>query len=211
MEEEDIKHCPDCGQDKPRSEFYNRAASKDGKCYQCKVCFDEAWKKSVDANRDAYRERKRNWIRANRDKCPSQAASVTSEYRKQWRAVPGNAASVQAYGQVRRARKKGASINEPVNREHLANMYDWMCQIEVCLHPDGRAIDPTLTYIDPATGKPNPWYLSVDHDVQIGEGGDNSYENTRPSHLRCNLSRPRGPRKNMIDPLDDSCNNDSHD
>ncbi len=220
---EGMRHCHgECDEIKPLDEFHTDNAQPDGKTSCCKICNNKAstaYQVRMKAEDHEWEEREKarkavwwseNWERFNFDRGTPEYRQA---YNKMWREMPGHAASVQAYQQVRRARKAGAAINEPVNRIHLANMYDWTCMVEVCLHPDGRFIDPTLTYIDPATGRPNPWYLTTDHIVQVVDIGDNSYANTRPAHLRCNLSRPRGDAftRRPVDNSDDICDNGNDD
>ncbi len=80
----------------------------------------------------------------------------------------------------RYARQKGADDHEAVNRLVVAERDGWTCQL--C----GDPIDPNRTYRDPATGRPDPWYLNVDHIVSLARGGEHSYANCQASHARCN-------------------------
>jgi hypothetical protein len=56
----------------------------------------------------------------------------------------------------------------------------WICQMPVCLHPDGREIS--------AEPWPSPWSASTDHIIRVADGGGNGVENGRAAHLRCNIS-----------------------
>jgi 5-methylcytosine-specific restriction endonuclease McrA len=56
----------------------------------------------------------------------------------------------------------------------------WQCQMEECLHPDGRAIDPALR------GTVGPWAPSIDHTVPLVSGGRDTSSNKRAAHRQCN-------------------------
>lgn len=83
----------------------------------------------------------------------------------------------------RRAQKMGAAICETVKRSVVAERDGWICQL--CFQP----IDPSLTYINPETGRPDPGYLNVDHRIPLAKGGDHSYANCQAAHARCNASK----------------------
>ena len=56
-----MKKCTVCKEEKELSEFYNYAASKDGKSYRCKACDDKARKKWKEENLEsAQRSSRRN-------------------------------------------------------------------------------------------------------------------------------------------------------
>ena len=59
----------------------------------------------------------------------------------------------------------------------------------------GKAVDKTRPYIDPATGKPDPWAKSVDEIVPVARGGSaTDRSNCRLAHRRCNIRRSDGTR-----------------
>ncbi|WP_130291612.1 HNH endonuclease [Pseudonocardia sediminis] len=45
-----------------------------------------------------------------------------------------------------------------------------------------RGIDEDLKH-------PDPMSFSVDHIIPLARGGEHTYANTQPAHLRCNLSK----------------------
>lgn len=44
-------------------------------------------------------------------------------------------------------------------------------------------------YIDRVLTHPDPFSLSMDHKIPISRGGEHSFENLYPTHLRCNLKK----------------------
>jgi 5-methylcytosine-specific restriction endonuclease McrA len=56
----------------------------------------------------------------------------------------------------------------------------WQCQMETCLRPDGRAIDPGLR------GTAEPWAPSIDHIIPLVSGGRDIPSNKRAAHRQCN-------------------------
>jgi hypothetical protein len=85
--------------------------------------------------------------------------------------------SNKAADQRRRARKLGVE-NESIRADVVFERDGWQCGI--C----GGAVNPSLRY-------PHPMSASIDHVVQLAEGGPHLYSNVRCSHLDCNLRRPR--------------------
>ena len=56
--------------------------------------------------------------------------------------------------------------------------------------PCGQPIDWDLPYRDPYTGQVNVWSKSVDHEVELQDGGAIlDLDNTWSAHLRCNASK----------------------
>ncbi len=50
----------------------------------------------------------------------------------------------------------------------------------------GEAINLSVPY-------PDPWSFTVDHTIPTSHGGDDSDDNGRPAHFRCNRTRSNGP------------------
>lgn len=76
----------------------------------------------------------------------------------------------------RRLAQKKAPGSEPVNRFEVFDRDGWICSI--CEEP----VDKTLEY-------PDPMSASLDHDVPLALGGEHTYNNSRCTHLFCNLSK----------------------
>ncbi len=70
---------------------------------------------------------------------------------------------------LRRARKRGAPLTEPVDRLLVLKRYEGVCGI--C----GEMVDP--------------FDFHVDHIIPLSRGGDHSYANTQPAHPFCNHSK----------------------
>lgn len=63
----------------------------------------------------------------------------------------------------------------------------------------GKPVDKTLPYINPLTGKPDPWAKSVDEIVPVSFGGSAiDRANCRLAHLDCNLRRGNGTSRASI-------------
>ncbi len=206
MDEKDsfqTQHCNGCDQDKPLSEFNNDASRPNGKTSRCAECNrtasntyaakrraeDPLWNRQYfldyqASHRDYFNEYQARWLASS-----SVTALRNQQNQANWRAEHPD--EIRAHQAVRRAQKTGASVCEVVIRLLVAERDDWTCLAEVCYHPDGRDIDPTLTYINPETGRPDPWYLNVDHIIDLNAGGDHSYANVRATHGRCNQKRRR--------------------
>ena len=59
----------------------------------------------------------------------------------------------------------------------------------------GKPVDKSLTFIDPTTGKPNPWAKSVDEIIPVSLGGSPiDRANCRLAHRDCNIKRGNGTR-----------------
>lgn len=69
------KRCPDCGEVKPASEFWNRKASSDGLAYYCKACFGlrnsrSYRKRQAEQGREARPYRRRSEVPEGMKCCP---------------------------------------------------------------------------------------------------------------------------------------------
>lgn len=181
------RKCPDCGKIKNLArDFHVNRASKTGRTHKCAECNNADSAEWYATHPGARVADKAIWWAANGWRFnvrPNVAERLA--YVRQWRA--DNSASVRAYGGLRRARKYGANY-EPVNYEVLFAIAEGICQ--ECLDP----VDPTLTYINPETGLPDPGYGTTGHIIDLAAGGDHTYANTRLEHLGCNRERPRTPR-----------------
>lgn len=84
-------------------------------------------------------------------------------------------ASAAAADQARRARKLGADA-EVFSSTEVFERDAWVCGI--CSQP----VDQALRY-------PDPMSASLDHVVPLSKGGAHTRDNTRCSHLSCNVRR----------------------
>ena len=76
---------------------------------------------------------------------------------------------------LRRAIKRGVTV-ERFNHADVFVRDGWVCYL--CAQPVNRD-----------TPWPDPWSPSLDHVIPLAAGGSHSLENTRCTHLRCNLSK----------------------
>jgi 5-methylcytosine-specific restriction endonuclease McrA len=83
--------------------------------------------------------------------------------------------SRKAASQARRALKVGATAEKFAARE-VFNRDGWICGI--CTEP----VNPSLLY-------PHRLSVSLDHIVPLSLGGTHTRDNTRCSHLTCNVTR----------------------
>ncbi len=67
-EQESIKRCSGCGEEKRLSEFYKDRCKKDGHRGQCKVCKNAYCAKYRAENKEYYAQRFAEWRRANPEK-----------------------------------------------------------------------------------------------------------------------------------------------
>ncbi len=121
-----MKHCPNCGKDKPLTDFYQNKSKRDGHCCYCKVCMDKkvtAWQRrnpekfreQQKRNRSrrtkqlhdyyhTHREEFKTWKRAWRAK---HLAKIRAYQRKYYRANRAHILELRAkYRQKRRDERK---------------------------------------------------------------------------------------------------------
>ena len=77
---------------------------------------------------------------------------------------------------VRRARKRNATIGPPFTRTQVYQRDGWKCQL--CGH-----------LISPDTAWPDPRSASLDHIIPLARGGAHSIENTQLACLQCNVRK----------------------
>lgn len=77
---------------------------------------------------------------------------------------------------VSRARRLGAKVIEPFDRETVFERDDWTCYL--CRLPVLRE----TSAFDPASA-------TVDHVKPLSRGGEHSVRNARTAHLRCNSAK----------------------
>ena len=82
-----------------------------------------------------------------------------------------------AYSQAYLLRRRGVTVEGPIDRDVVADLDDWICQL--C----GWEIDDTIT------NRYDPGYLHVDHIVPLSKGGIHAYTNVQATHAYCNMSK----------------------
>lgn len=87
-------------------------------------------------------------------------------------------------GKRRRSRRRNGPTYDGVTDRQILERDGYECQMPACLHPDGRAILPDLLPDD-------PWRASIDHVVQVADGGADNAANKRAAHAECNVAAAR--------------------
>lgn len=173
-----------------------RAAERRGNCPFCAAPLPPGYRSACPAN-ECQKKRAAAYAREQYALNPEPHRKRVAEYREKldpaiaaaerekWRAwLEENRDSDQfrlarqASDARRRARKRGATV-ERFKHQEIFDRDNWRCGI--C----GESIDSALKY-------PDPMSVSLDHIVPLARGGDHSRENTRASHLRCNVVRHVG-------------------
>lgn len=108
-----------------------------------------------------------------------------------WAARPGVRSEYQAKYRARHPdrilassvrRRTIVGVVEEFTKEEIFDRDGWACQLEICLHPDGRSIDRSLR-------DKHPWMASLDHTIPISKNGCHTPDNVQAAHLRCNQSK----------------------
>jgi hypothetical protein len=176
----------------------------------------EAQRRYEKANRGKRQEYRREWRLANRERLRAVARAnreVVEARRRRWReANPGaQRAAEQAWrernrekerarlrtyakanpeqAEIRNQRRRALKASVPTerwSRREILERDRWHCQVDTCLCPDGRAIDPTLS------GR-TKWGASVDHIKPLTAGGSDVKGNLQAAHMECN--RAKGTRQ----------------
>ncbi len=204
-----FKKCLACGQTFQATGSNIQKYCKDPACIDARRMADLAVDRERRATDPEYRNRERESKKRYRDAHPGEGYEKQREYLKAYRQVPehkekarltsaawrennrerhrqqtiewrrNNPDRAHEQGAIKEARKKNAPVVESVNRIVVAENDNWICKL--CNDP----IDPGAPYLL-ENGRPNPWYLNVDHIIPLSRGGEHSYANTQASHHICN-------------------------
>jgi hypothetical protein len=204
------KVCTKCKVLKSVEEFHKKKSSKDGLTSWCRSCRNESnieyrkentekgkeysskyrkentekeqkrhikyYKENVEKIRETsikYRKDHLEKIRERNSKYSKEHFGERKEYfSKYWKE---HSEKLRENAGRRRALKKNTTV-EKVDLEQLFENHKWICGI--C----GLKIDKKLKW-------PNPLSISHDHILPLSKGGDHTYGNIQPAHLRCNLSK----------------------
>lgn len=153
------KRCSHCGEVKDVREFHKRKDTRDGFRADCKSCV------RVRVSRNYFRDPStKNDYDATRRNLPGKRVEAALRS-AQWRAA--NPDKVAGHSAKYRAMKRSAFVEEVDPHQVLQEHGRW-CYL--CESPIGSD-------------------LHMDHVVPLSRGGLHCYENVRPTHATCNLSK----------------------
>jgi 5-methylcytosine-specific restriction endonuclease McrA len=204
------KTCTKCRADKPLAEFNKQAKSKDGHHYYCREC-QRAY---VAANRAAYRENAKRWQEANPEKAAAKLtrwrqanAEHVQSYKTAYRAgnpeklraaekayYADNADRLRAAGADRAKRWRESNPEKSRKKDQRRRAMKLEAYVEdvdivVVLEAHGARCIVCGINIDTSLSHPHPMSVSLEHVIPLARGGEHSYKNCAPSHLRCNISK----------------------
>lgn len=189
---ETLKRCTKCGEDKPRSEFHKRSASKDGLFPHCKSCWLERCRRFHAENRDVVNARVAVYAKANPKKIKAKAKRQYEENKEH--VLARHAAWRKANPDYHKDRDR---------REYDANPERWRrasAKYRATLKGNGHEPYQRIDIYDRDEGVCHlcggfvEWDdFSIDHVIPISKGGPDTPANVATSHLLCNLSRGAKP------------------
>lgn len=158
----DRRICPECGVDKPLSEW----SAGQGYCKRCM------------ANRAAaYRIRNpRTKAVGTQATCEQCGRSFMADKRRSRYCSPGCSETVYGRRSAIRRERVRAATKEKFDRLEVFERDNWICQL--CLSP-----------VDRSASWPNPRYPTLDHIVPIVHNGEHSRANTQTACLDCNVRK----------------------
>jgi len=181
-----VKTCSKCKKELSADYFHRFCHSSDGLSAWCKSCKKQYHKEWESKNREKCNLYRKEWLKNNKNyyklyfrKWSSQNRNKTREWARIYRENHSyecreriklwglnNPDKLYKYDLRRRSRKKNAFV-EDVDRFIVLENYNQLCGI--------------------CGGPVNSNNFHVDHIIPISKGGEHSYKNTQPAHLKCNL------------------------
>lgn len=170
-----MKTCTECGHRRPLTEFYRKAAAKDGRTPQCKPCRKARDKKKYAANRTKLVEQQKQYRRDNaaelKRRRKGQYARMTPQQKRtklagNHRWLKNHPEKNANYVAKRRARVKNAPVIELIDRLTVYVNEDgvcYLCEKDV-----------------PVSG------FHLEHVIPLSKGGEHSYRNVRIACPTCN-------------------------
>ena len=182
----EFKTCSKCKETFPATEeFFRWHNKKKAKLYsQCRSCQSEAARDHYERNKERIKKRSAEYRKSHKEYYLS--------YGKKWRLdnVEKQRSLVKAWKRANPEKKK----EYDKKRKNLKRGYSEFSLIQtygVLCHLCFRLIDMTA----PRHCGANNWEMSFhpDHVVPVSRGGEDTLDNVRPSHAKCNVSRKTAP------------------
>jgi 5-methylcytosine-specific restriction endonuclease McrA len=194
------KTCSKCRIDKPLADFNKQAKSKDGHHYYCRDC-QRAARPAYDPTKARPQTGRdlSEWRAANKDRIRAYKAAYRAENRDKIRAYEGlyygkNAERLRAEGAERAKNWRASSpvkakIKDDRRRAMKLEAFIEDVDLAVVLEIHGPSCVVCAGQIDLDLSHPHPMSVSLEHVIPLARGGEHSYANCAPSHLRCNISK----------------------
>lgn len=206
VDENSLKVCNTCGEEKTLKEFRKRSDSPDGRRGQCEACFRDREQKHYQQNKERinlyrkqhYQQNKERYIALSKNRYEENKEEINKKKKQYYEENREQAAArmkvwheknpnwrkehrVANPDLVRdqesmRRAKRYTAYVEPVNRWILFEVYKGCCGI--C----GEAVERDS--------------FEVDHIIPLSKGGLHMYTNMQPSHRSCNAMK----NDKIIDP-----------
>lgn len=212
------KACTKCGVEKPIDGFARDRSARDGHCYRCKDCVNEARRRHYEANVERENERARQWRAANperhrelTDRWERENRERRAEARRLWRqenreqhlatrkawleANPDyydrwNAANRELLrATLRRYRESHPDMGRKSTQARRARERQAACgPIDLDALWNGLCA-LCDDPMDETLAWPDPLSRSIDHITPLSRGGAHSQVNLQWAHLVCNLRK----------------------
>lgn len=183
----DRKVCTKCGETKLLTDFSPRKLGIGGRHSRCKKCRSEDQRGAYAADPEPHRASASAWAKANPVEHTAKGLRWAAAHLDNGRARTARhrqsnperwAEQNRAAAHRRRVTIAGGEF-ERFDDTEIFERDEWMCQVQNCVCPGGRAIDPKL--------KNGFWRVSLDHAIPVSRGGSHTRSNVQAAHFRCNL------------------------
>lgn len=193
------KTCTKCHEVKPLADFNKQASTRDGHQYRCRECHRAICRKSSPGNAEKIASRMSQWRRENIEhrrayKAAYRAANPEKSKAEGSKYYANNAEikreKAKAFNEAwRKANPDKVNAKEARRRALKLSAFVEDVSLDVVIEIHGASCVVCKSGIDLSLRHPHPMSKSLEHVIPLARGGEHSYENCAPSHLRCNLSK----------------------